>query len=234
MKDRGRAFSRHHRSDKRSLERDWGINERRRSSGRHARRRIPFRSRSCSRQVAAVLAQSYPTRPPASSSIHPGRRRHTTAMLHRSLSELLPTSDRRERPGRAPHANEYSPSPRPRCYTLLFNSPAVVINMSSTDPPYDVLRISPACRILGDTNSWCAGIAFREIAQGAGRARAERPESSTIPRGPGSTQHSQRSFPAAHRNEHRAVRTRAARPRSPRCRREVQLSFINPVAVGRT
>src|SRR5881296_1870012 len=94
-----------------------------------------------SAHVAAVLAQSYPSRPPRLIvGFTPGGGVDINArVLASKLSELLPQQVIVEnRPGAGTNiANEYVAKSAPDGYTLLFNSPAVVINMSLyRNPPY--------------------------------------------------------------------------------------------------
>src|SRR5882762_6942137 len=98
-----------------------------------------------SAHIAAALAQSYPSRPPRLIvGFTPGGRVDINArVLASTLSELLPQQVIVEnRPGAGTNiANEYVAKAAPDGYTLLFNSPAVVINMSLyRNPPYDALR----------------------------------------------------------------------------------------------
>jgi len=95
--------------------------------------------------IAAALAQSYPSRPPRLIvGFTPGGGVDINArVLASKLSELLPQQVIVEnRPGAGTNiANEYVAKAAPDGYTLLFNSPAVVINMSLyRNPPYDALR----------------------------------------------------------------------------------------------
>src|SRR5881409_3082578 len=97
-----------------------------------------------SAHVAAVLAQSYPSRPPRLIvGFTPGGGVDINArVLASKLSELLPQQVIVEnRPGAGTNiANEYVAKSAPDGYTLLFNSPAIVINMSLyRNPPYDML-----------------------------------------------------------------------------------------------
>src|SRR6266481_3585273 len=94
---------------------------------------------------AAVLAQVYPSRPPRLIvGFTPGGGVDINArVLASKLSELLPQQVIVEnRPGAGTNiANEYVAKSAPDGYTQLFNSPAVVINMSLySKPPYDALR----------------------------------------------------------------------------------------------
>src|SRR5258707_1770585 len=98
-----------------------------------------------SAHVAQVLAQAYPSRPPRLIvGFTPGGGVDINArVLASKLSELLPQQVIVEnRPGAGTNiANEYVAKATPDGYTLLFNSPAVVINMSLyRNPPYDALR----------------------------------------------------------------------------------------------
>src|SRR5260370_20736982 len=98
-----------------------------------------------SAHVAQVLAQAYPSRPPRlivgftpGGGVAINRR-----VIASKLSELLPQQVIVEnRPGAGTNiANEYVAKSAPDGYTLLFNSPAVVINMSlCRNPPCDALR----------------------------------------------------------------------------------------------
>jgi len=98
------------------------------------------------------------------------------------------------RPGAGTNiANEYVAKAAPDGYTLLFNSPAVVINMSLyRNPPYDALRDFVGVSVFSESTKYPggAGIAFREIGEGAGRARARASRSAQLFLGRrGSTQH---------------------------------------------
>src|SRR3989475_8992463 len=91
---------------------------------------------------AVVLAQAYPSRPPRLIvGFTPGGGVDINArVLASKLSELLPQQVIVENhPGAGTNiANEYVAKSAPDGYTLLFNSPAVVINMSLyRNPPYD-------------------------------------------------------------------------------------------------
>src|SRR2546430_4995681 len=98
-----------------------------------------------SAHIAAALAQSYPSRPPRLIvGFTPGGGVDINArVLASKLSELLPQQVIVEnRPGAGTNiANEYVAKSAPDGYTLLFNSPAVAINMSLyPNPPADALR----------------------------------------------------------------------------------------------
>ncbi|HYS51236.1 MAG TPA: tripartite tricarboxylate transporter substrate-binding protein, partial [Burkholderiales bacterium] len=100
---------------------------------------------ACAGHGAAVLAQAYPSRPPRLIvGFTPGGGVDINArVLASKLSELLSQQVIVEnRPGAGTNiANEYVAKSAPDGYTLLFNSPAVVINMSLyRNPPYDALR----------------------------------------------------------------------------------------------
>src|SRR5437867_10438840 len=94
---------------------------------------------------AAVLGQAFPARPVRLVvGFTPGGGVDINARLLASkLSELLGQQVVVEnRPGAGTNiANEYVARSAPDGYTLLFNSPAVAINMSLyRNPPYDALR----------------------------------------------------------------------------------------------
>src|SRR5258708_39566819 len=97
-----------------------------------------------SAHIAAALAQSYPSRPPRLIvGFTPGGGVDINArVLASKLSELLPQQVIVEnRPGAGTNiANEYVAKAAPDGYTLLFNSPAVVLQRSPyPDPTYDTL-----------------------------------------------------------------------------------------------
>src|SRR5260370_30105951 len=108
--------------------------------------------------VAQVLAPAYPGRPPRlivgftpGGGVAINRR-----VIASKLSELLPQQVIVEnRPGAGTNiANEYVAKAAPDGYTLLFNSPAVVINISLyPNPPYDALRDFGCVSVFSDSTN---------------------------------------------------------------------------------
>src|SRR5260370_30937226 len=112
--------------------------------------------------VAQVLAPAYPGRPPRlivgftpGGGVAINRR-----VIASKLSELLPQQVIVEnRPGAGTNiANEYVAKAAPDGYTLLFNSPAVVIDMALyRNPPYDAPPDFAGVSVVSDgTNSLVA------------------------------------------------------------------------------
>src|SRR3989475_6060345 len=135
-----------------------------------------------SAHVAAVLAQSYPSRPPRLIvGLPPGAGVDINArVLAAKLSELLSQQVIVEnRPGAGTNiANEYVAKSAPDGYTLLFNSPAVVINMSLyRNPPYDALRDFAGVSVFSESTNILvvpASLSARSIRELVALAR-ERP-----------------------------------------------------------
>src|SRR5258708_5967224 len=195
-----------------------------------------------SAHIAAALAQSYPSRPPRLIvGFTPGGGVDINArVLASKLSELLPQQVIVEnRPGAGTNiANEYVAKAAPDGYTLLFNSPAVVLNMSLyRDPPYDALRdfagvsmFSENTHILAVPASPSAKSAQELVALARERPGALNYSSA----GAGSTQHlAAELFKLRTGTSIVHVPYKGSAPSiAALLAGEVQLSFINPVAVG--
>src|SRR6266853_2145870 len=196
----------------------------------------------CAGHGAAVLAQVYPSRPPRLIvGFTPGGGVDINArVLASKLSELLPQQVIVEnRPGAGTNiANEYVAKSAPDGYTLLFNSPAVVINMSLyRNPPYDALRdfagvsvFSESTNILVVSASLSAGSLEELVALARERPGALNYSSA----GAGSTQHlAAELFKLRSGTSIVHVPYKGSAPSiAALLAGEVQLSFINPVAVG--
>src|SRR6266704_1134680 len=114
------------------------------------------------------------------------------------------------RPGAGTNiANEYVARSAPDGYTLLFNSPAVAINMSLyRSPPYDALRDFAGVSVFSESTNLLvvpASLAAKSLQELVARARARPGALNYSSAGAGATQ---------------------------LLAGDVQLSFINPVAVG--
>src|SRR3979490_1591048 len=115
-----------------------------------------------SAHIGVALAQSYPSRPPRLIvGFTPGGGVDINArVLASKLSELLPQQVIVEnRPGAGTNiGNEYVAKAVPDGYTLLFNSPAVVINMSLyRNPPYDALRDFAGVSVFSESTNILVG-----------------------------------------------------------------------------
>ena len=195
-----------------------------------------------SAHVAAVLAQSYPSRPPRLIvGFTPGGGVDINArVLASKLSELLPQQVIVEnRPGAGTNiANEYVAKSAPDGYTLLFNSPAVVINMSLyRNPPYDALRDFSGVSVFSESTNILvvpASLSARSLRELVALAR-ERPGALNYSSaGAGSTQHlAAELFKLRSGTSIVHVPYKGSAPSiAALLAGEVQLSFINPVAVG--
>src|SRR5881397_3053093 len=147
--------------------------------------------------VGAAAAQSFPTRPMRFIvGFTPGGGVDINARLLASkLSELLGQQVVVEnRPGAGTNiANEYVARSAPDGYTLLFNSPAVAINMSLyRNPPYDALRDFVGVSVFSESTNLlvvAASLAARSVRELVALAR-ERPGALNYSSaGAGSTQH---------------------------------------------
>src|SRR6267143_2387437 len=208
----------------------------------HARRIAFLLALVFSAHVAAVLAQSYPSRPPRFIvGFTPGGGVDINArVLASKLSELLPQQVIVEnRPGAGTNiANEYVAKAAPDGYTLLFNSPAVVINMSLyRNPPYDALRDFAGVSVFSESTNILvvpASLSARSLRELVALAR-ERPGALNYSSaGAGSTQHlAAELFKLRTGTSIVHVPYKGSAPSiAALLAGEVQLSFINPVAVG--
>ena len=197
---------------------------------------------ACAGHGAAVLAQAYPSRPPRLIvGFTPGGGVDINArVLASKLSELLPQQVIVEnRPGAGTNiANEYVAKSAPDGYTLLFNSPAVVINMSLyRNPPYDALRDFTGVSVFSESTNILvvpATLPARSVKELVALAR-ERPGALNYSSaGAGSTQHlAAELFKLRSGTSIVHVPYKGSAPSiAALLAGEVQLSFINPVAVG--
>src|SRR3981081_4323479 len=195
-----------------------------------------------SAHIAAVLAQTYPSRPPRLIvGFTPGGGVDINArVLASKLSELLPQQVIVEnRPGAGTNiAHEYVAKAAPDGYTLLFNSPAVVINMSLyRNPPYDALRDFAGVSVFSESTNLLVGpasLSAKSTKELVALAR-ERPGVLTCSSaGAGSTQHlAAELFKLRTATSIVHVPYKGSAPSiAALLAGEVQLSFINPVAVG--
>src|SRR5437879_12369918 len=143
------------------------------------------------------------------------------------------------RPGAGTNiANEYVAKSAPDGYTLLFNSPAVVINMALyRSPPYDALRDFAGVSVFSESTNILvvpASLSARSLRELVALAR-ERPEALNYSSaGAGSTQHlAAELFKLRTATSIVHVPYKGSAPSiAALLAGEVQLSFINPVAVG--
>src|SRR5258705_6806514 len=192
--------------------------------------------------IAAAVAQSYPSRQPGLMvGFPPGGGVDLNArVLASKLSELLPQQVIVEtRPGAGTNiANEYVAKSAPDGYTLLFNSPAVVINMSLyRNPPYDALRDFAGVSVFSESTNILvvpASLPARSAKELVALAR-ERPGALNYSSaGAGSTQHlAAELFKLRSGTSIVHVPYQGSAPSiAALIAAEVQLSFVNPVAIG--
>jgi tripartite-type tricarboxylate transporter receptor subunit TctC len=190
----------------------------------------------------AAFAQSYPSRPlRLVVGFTPGGGVDINARLLASrLSELLGQQAIVEnRPGAGTNiANEYVARSAPDGYTLLFNSPAVVINMALyRNPPYDALRDFAGVSVFSESTNILvvpASLPAKSLQELVALAR-ERPGALNYSSaGAGSTQHlAGELFKLRTGTNIVHVPYKGSAPSiAALLAGEVQLSFINPVAVG--
>jgi len=191
---------------------------------------------------AAALAQPFPSRPlRLVVGFTPGGGVDINARLLASkLSELLGQQAIVEnRPGAGTNiANEYVAKSAPDGYTLLFNSPAVVINMALyRSPPYDALRDFAGVSVFSESTNILvvpASLPARSLQELVALAR-ERPGALNYSSaGAGSTQHlAAELFKLRSGTSIVHIPYKGSAPSiAALLAGEVQLSFINPVAVG--
>jgi tripartite-type tricarboxylate transporter receptor subunit TctC len=161
-------------------------------------------------------------------------------VLAAKLSELLGQQVVVEnRPGAGTNiANEYVAKSAPDGYTLLFNSPAVAINMSLyKNPPYDALRDFAGVSVFSESTNLLvvpASFAAKSLKELVALAR-ERPGALNYSSaGAGSTQHlAAELFKLRTGTSIVHVPYKGSAPSiAALLAGDVQLSFINPVAVG--
>jgi tripartite-type tricarboxylate transporter receptor subunit TctC len=191
---------------------------------------------------ASLQAQTYPTRPVRLLvGFTPGGGVDINARLLASkLSELLPQQAIVEnKPGAGTNiANEYVAKSPPDGYTLLFNSPAVAINMSLyKNPHYDALRDFAGVSIFSESTNFLvvpASLPAKSLQELVALAR-ERPGALNYSSaGAGSTQHlAGELFRLRTGTNIVHVPYKGSAPSiTALIAGEVQLSFVNPVAIG--
>ena len=189
-----------------------------------------------------VQAQAYPAKPIRFLvGFAPGGGVDINArLLAAKLSEFLGQQVVVEnRPGAGTNiANEHVAKSAPDGYTLLFNSPAVVINMSLyRNPPYDALRDFAGVSVFSESTNLLvvpASLSAKSLKELVALAR-ERPGALNYSSaGPGTTQHlAGELFKLRTGTSIVHVPYKGSAPSiTALLAAEVQLSFINPVAVG--
>ena len=143
------------------------------------------------------------------------------------------------RPGAGTNiANEYVARSAPDGYTLLFNSPAVAINMSLySKPPYDALRDFAGVSVFSESTNLLvvpASLAAKSLQELVALARARPGALNYSSAGAGSTQHlAAELFKLRTGTSIVHVPYKGSAPSvAALLAGDVQLSFINPVAVG--
>ncbi|HZE10644.1 MAG TPA: tripartite tricarboxylate transporter substrate binding protein [Burkholderiales bacterium] len=196
---------------------------------------------ACSMQAAAALAQ-YPTRPARMLvGFTPGGGVDINARLLASkLTEYLGQQFVVEnRPGAGTNiANEFVAKAAPDGYTLLFNSPAVAINMSLyKNPPYDALRDFAGVSVFSESTNILvvpASLPAKSVQELVVLAREKPGALNYSSAGAGSTQHlAAELFKLRTGTNIVHVPYKGSAPSiAALIAAEVQLSFVNPVAIG--
>src|SRR5882724_6660942 len=196
---------------------------------------------ACSMHAAAALAQ-YPTRPARMLvGFTPGGGVDINARLLASkLTEYLGQQFVVEnRPGAGTNiANEFVAKAAPDGYTLLFNSPAVAINMSLyKNPPYDALRDFAGVSVFSESTNILvvpASLPAKSVQQLVALAREKPGALNYSSAGAGSTQHlAAELFKLRTGTNIVHVPYKGSAPSiAALIAAEVQLSFVNPVAIG--
>ena len=190
----------------------------------------------------AAIAQSYPTRPARMLvGFTPGGGVDINARLAASkLSEYLGQQFIVEnRPGAGTNiANEAVAKAAPDGYTLLFTSPAVAINMSLyKNPPYDALRDLTGVSVFSESTNLLvvpASLPVRSVQELLALARAKPGGLNYSSAGPGTTQHlAGELFKLRTGTSIVHVPYKGSAPSlTALISGQVQLSFVNPVAIG--
>jgi len=191
---------------------------------------------------ASVQAQAYPTRPlKLLVGFTPGGGVDINArLLAAKLSELLGQQAVVEnRPGAGTNiANEIVARSAPDGYTLLFNSPAVAINMSLyRNPPYDALRDFAGVSVFSESTNFLvvtASLPAMSLQELVALARARPGALNYSSAGAGSTQHlAGELFRLRTGTDIVHVPYKGSAPSiTALIAGDVQLSFVNPVAIG--
>ena len=196
---------------------------------------------ACAFHAAAAFAQ-YPARPArVLVGFTPGGGVDINARLAASkLSEYLGQQFIVEnRPGAGTNiANEAVAKAAADGYTLLFNSPAVAINMSLyKDPPYDALRDFAAVSVFSESTNILvvpSSLPAKSVAELVALAREKPGTLNYSSAGAGSTQHlAAELFKLRTGTKIVHVPYKGSAPSlTALISGEVQLSFVNPVAIG--
>jgi tripartite-type tricarboxylate transporter receptor subunit TctC len=193
---------------------------------------------------AEVLAQSpgYPVRPARMLvGFTPGGGVDINARLLASkLGEYLGQQFVVEnRPGAGTNiANEFVAKAAPDGYTLLFNSPAVAINMSLyKNPPYDALRDFAAVSVFSESTNILvvpAALPVKSVQELVALAREKPGALNYSSAGPGTTQHlAGELFKLRTGTKIVHVPYKGSAPSiTALISGQVQLSFVNPIAIG--
>jgi len=135
-------------------------------------------------------------------------------------------------------ANEFVAKAAPDGYTLLFNSPAVAINMSLyKNPPYDVLRDFVPVSVFSDSTNILvvpASLPVKSVKELVALARDKPGALNFSSAGSGTTQHlAGELFKLRTGTQMVHVPYRGSAPSiAALLSAEVQLSFVNPLAIG--
>ena len=196
---------------------------------------------ACAMHAAAAVAQ-YPTRPARMLvGFTPGGGVDINARLAASkLSEYLGQQFIVEnRPGAGTNiANEAVAKAAPDGYTLLFNSPAVAINMSLyKNPGYDLLRELTAVSVFSESTNILvvpSSLPAKSVAELVALAKEKPGALNYSSAGAGSTQHlAAELFKLRTGTKIVHVPYKGSAPSlTALISGEVQLSFVNPVAIG--
>jgi tripartite-type tricarboxylate transporter receptor subunit TctC len=197
---------------------------------------------ACLAHSAIVQSQSYPNRPARMLvGFTPGGGVDINARLAASkLSEYLGQQFVVEnRPGAGTNiANEAVAKAAPDGYTLLFNSPAVAINMSLyKNPPYDALRDLAAVSIFSESTNILvvpASLPVKSVLELVALAKEKPGALNYSSAGPGTTQHlAGELFKLRTGTNIVHVPYKGSAPSlTALISGDVQLSFVNPVAIG--
>jgi len=200
---------------------------------------------ACSMHGASALAQSgaaYPSRPARMLvGFTPGGGVDINARLAASkLTEYLGQQFVVEnRPGAGTNiANEFVAKSAPDGYTLLFNSPAVAINMSLyKNPPYDALRDFTGVSVFSESTNILvvpAALPAKSVQELVALAREKPGALNYSSAGAGSTQHlAAELFKLRTGTSIVHVPYKGSAPSlTALISGDVQLSFVNPVAIG--
>jgi tripartite-type tricarboxylate transporter receptor subunit TctC len=191
---------------------------------------------------ASVQAQTYPTKPVRLLvGFTPGGGVDINARLLASkLSDLIGQQAIVEnRPGAGTNiANELVAKAAPDGYTLLFTSPAVAINMSLyRNPPYDALRDFSGVSVFSESTNILvvpASLPVKSLQELVALARARPGVLNYSSAGPGTTQHlAGELFKLRTGTNIVHVPYKGSAPSlTALIAGTVQLSFVNPVAIG--